>query len=168
LVTVAIELFGEDRFVRAFNRIASDEDLSVPLASIYEDFTAMNNRTFIGAGYPKHWVALSAKYEAWKRANYPNSPIMVLRGDLKASLASEGGPGMGEGAIREIHPQDAYFGTSIRYAAAHQWGYPPHNLPQRKVVQITDPDKVRWGQIIQRWYVRKLKAATVEGGATPA
>lgn len=152
MVTIEISMLGEDKFIRAFNRIGEDvRDFSEPFAEIYTDFVATEGRNFDAEGLPEQFRPLSPRYAEWKMKHFGILPIMVLRGRLRASLAGLGGASMGFGAIRDIHPMDAYFGTSVPYAHRHQYS-------GREVVQIQDEDKRRWVRIVQQWALTKIRS----------
>ena len=162
MVTVTIETLGAERFVRAFNRIASDmTDFREPFADIYDNFCGIEERSFKAQGLPDRWVPLSPRYAAWKRKHYPGKKILERTGALKAAMT-----GSGPGAVRVIGHRSAEFGTDIPYARYHQSG--TRYMPRRKVVQLTDAMKVGWGRIIHQWAVatmkRELDAARASAG----
>jgi hypothetical protein len=153
MVTLTITSIGEDRFIRAFNRIGSEvRDFSEPFGEIYTDFVELEGRNFDAEGTPNAFRALTPKYAEWKLKHFGVLPIMVLRGTLRASLAGLGGSAMGEGAVREIHPMDAYFGTTVPYARKHQYS-------GREIVQLSEEDKKRWAMIVQRWALVLMRSA---------
>lgn len=144
MVTVGIQTIGEQRFIRGFSRVSIDiKDMKEPFGIIYEDFKIREQRIFKAQGKPEAWESLSDIYGMWKAINHPGLPIMVLTGALKKALTK------GEGtAIKDIKKQSARFGTSLPYAHRHQEGI---DMPQRKIIQLTEIIKKAWSKIIHRW-----------------
>ena len=75
------------------------------------------------------WVPLSPRYAAWKRAHYPGKPLMRLRDRLYKSLTTKSAD-----HVDRRGPSFFEWGTKVPYARAHHWGWPPTNLPVRKVI----------------------------------
>jgi phage gpG-like protein len=82
------------------------------------------------------WPRLSDGYAKWKTKNYPGEPMMSLTGNLRRSLTDRFGPN----AVYEDEPQSLVLGTTVPYAAAHHYGYPPRNLPARPIIGVRDTD----------------------------
>ncbi len=155
MVVISIEMVGEERFIRGMNSyVQAVSDFREVFARIAEDFYQIEERNFSRQGYPAGFQELSYAYDLWKSEHYPGTPIMQLTGRLKDSLTGENQEAS-QDTIREIHPQEAEFGTLVPYAHRHQMG--TGGMPQRKVVQLTEEDKVRWGRIIQGWAYELLR-----------
>lgn len=61
---------------------------------------------------------------------------LVDRGILMASTtAAEGG---GRGSVNVLLPDQLIFGTNLEYAAVHNYGFAPRNIPQRQFAGIND------------------------------
>lgn len=78
----------------------------------------------LGGRFGPGWPPLAASTRARKRG----PQMMVESGALRASLTSR----FGRGAVRKVTPFGVTFGTTIPYAAAHQYG--TYSLPVRQVV----------------------------------
>lgn len=105
------------------------------------------------------WAALTPIYAQWKYKVYPGAPILTATGTLRNSLAW-GGAGLGPGGIFEATPHYVRFGTSVPYAAAHQYGSPKRNLPARTF--LIKPDPQVFGPLLKQWL---LTASGWKGGA---
>lgn len=104
------------------------------------------------------WTMLSPAYAKWKYKHYPGQPILTRDGRLRDSLAW-GGNTLGPEGVWVATKHYAQFGTSVPYAAAHQYGVPKRNLPARPF--LIKPDPAFWGPLLKQWVV---KAAGYEGG----
>jgi phage gpG-like protein len=77
------------------------------------------------------WEPLNPRYAAWKRRHYGEQPILQLTGALYRSLTDEQDPAH----VYRTGPAFMETGSSLRYARAHQWGYPPGHLPARPIIR---------------------------------
>jgi phage gpG-like protein len=166
LVVITIETLGDERFIRAFNRVGEEvKDFSEPFETIYQDFAALEERRFLAQGWPPaHWAPLSPEYAAWKQRHFPGRPILVLSGRMRAAFGNVDGSSFD--ALKEIFETHATFGTVLPYPIYHQTG--TSKMPARRPVHLEEEDKRRWALIIQRWAIAKLREATAEGGAAGA
>ncbi|RWT31778.1 phage virion morphogenesis protein [Aeromonas caviae] len=104
-------------------------DLSEPLADIGEGLLLSHRDRWDAQesleGEP--WAPLSEKY----RARKPRHADEVLRldDDLRDTLDYQ------------VDPQTLYFGTPMVYGAAHQFGRPEINLPERRALGLSEGDK---------------------------
>lgn len=123
-----------------------------------------------GSSTGARWAPLSERYGAWKAAQYPGRPILVLTGALRAALVD----GRGPGAIEKIGPRRMEIGVDsgvLPYAQAHQTGI-PGRLPARPPIRFDgDPrNKSSLGfavaQAFQRQIVDARKRA-LSGATTP-
>jgi len=76
------------------------------------------------------WPPLSTKYAKWKARRAPGAPLLVLTGQLRASLTRKDAPG----AIRIIDQKGLIFGTGVSVGKwnlyqIHSEGLPP--VPRR-------------------------------------
>lgn len=156
MITITIETIGDERFVRAFDRIASDiKDMRGAFELIWEDFVEIEQRIFDNSG--PGWVPLSPAYAAWKEKHYPGEPLMRLTHRLVNSLTGVD-QADSQDTVKDIRALEATFGTRVPHALAHQRGV-PGRLPQRKVVSLAETDKRRWSLIIHRWVVNEMREA---------
>lgn len=149
MVIAGIKTIGDERYIRAFNRIGSEvRDFSVPFSFIHEDFKQTEKQIFENEGLPEGFLPLtSRRYRLWKEKYFPGRKIMQLTGRLKESLTDTSAD-----TVSEITGTTAVFGTNVAYAHRHQMG--TFGMPTRKIVQITDEVKRRWDKIIHRWVMR--------------
>lgn len=69
-------------------------------------------------------------YKAWrKKKGKTDSKILHFDGNLRKSISSK------------ITREELIIGTPMEYAAAHNFGYAPHNLPQREFMRISEETK---------------------------
>lgn len=75
----------------------------------------------------KEW---SDGYKAWrKKKGKTDSKILHFDGNLRKSMSSK------------ITREELIIGTPKEYAAAHNFGYAPRNLPQREFMRISEEVK---------------------------
>ena len=150
MVTIKIETIGEERFIRGFNRIPGDmADMRPAFQDISLDFYGREKQIFSREGDPKRFEKLTnEKYKAWKRKHYPGKKIMELTGRLRKSLIAEG-QAVARDTVKIMKKKEAEFGTQVPYAHRHQMG--TVGMPKRMIVQLTEPDKIRWARIIHEW-----------------
>ncbi len=100
------------------------------------------------------WVALSPDYAAWKERHYPGQPIMRLTDRLYGSLTEK----TDQDHVFRSGPSFAEYGTRVRYARAHQYGYRPRNLPVRKVIpRLTSEDGEALVDAILAYLFQKMR-----------
>lgn len=104
-------------------------DLSEPLADIGEGLLLSHRDRWDAQESPEGepWAQLSEKYRARKPRHADE--ILRLNDDLRDTLDYQ------------VDPQALYFGTPMVYGAAHQFGRPEINLPERRVLGLSDGDK---------------------------
>ncbi|HDO1314636.1 phage virion morphogenesis protein [Aeromonas veronii] len=104
-------------------------DLSEPLADIGEGLMLSHRDRWDAQENPEGepWAPLSEKYRARKPRHADE--ILRLNDDLRDTLDYQ------------VDPQALYFGTPMVYGAAHQFGRPEINLPERRVLGLSEGDK---------------------------
>ncbi|MGL6361633.1 phage virion morphogenesis protein [Aeromonas veronii] len=104
-------------------------DLSEPLADIGEGLQLSHRDRWDAQENPEGepWAPLSEKYRARKPRHVDE--ILRLNDDLRDTLDYQ------------VDPQTLYFGTPMVYGAAHQFGRPEINLPERRVLGLSEGDK---------------------------
>lgn len=88
-----------------------------------------------------------------KRGSH-STKILIDHGTLVGSLTSSGA----EGSVVDTRPDELFVGTNLHYAQYHQtgprqirvFGRGSATLPERKLVEVTEYDALRWGAIVQR------------------
>ena len=104
-------------------------DLSEPLADIGEGLLLSHRDRWDAQENPEGepWAPLSEKYRARKPRHADE--ILRLNDDLRDTLDYQ------------VDPQALYFGTPMVYGAAHQFGRPEINLPERRALGLSEGDK---------------------------
>jgi phage gpG-like protein len=154
MLTVTFTILGDLVFARGLTRYADKiKDYSPVLGQIRTDFHRIEAEQFdsLGARGGDAWKPLSKRYAAWKEKHFPMRPIMRLTGNLWAQLA------IGTGMHTEIEPLMLKMESTLDYAGMHQQGSPKTNLPARKLVSLTDGDKLGWVKMIQDYAYDKAK-----------
>jgi phage gpG-like protein len=113
---VSIKVSGDAQLERAFNLMSSRiEDWRPIWPDIgviwYIASAAYYSTEGLGA-----WPQLSDGYKRWKEKHHPGRQILVLTGDLKASVTSK----TAAGAVYRAGAKQLSIGTSIWYAKYHQ------------------------------------------------
>ncbi|HAT05390.1 MAG TPA: phage virion morphogenesis protein [Aeromonas salmonicida] len=104
-------------------------DLSEPLADIGERLQLSHRDRWDAQESPEgeSWAPLSEKYRARKPRHADE--VLRLNDDLRDTLNYQ------------AEPQTLYFGTPMVYGAAHQFGRPEINLPERPYLGLSEEDK---------------------------
>ncbi|QSR73272.1 phage virion morphogenesis protein [Aeromonas jandaei] len=104
-------------------------DLSEPLADIGEGLLLSHRDRWDAQESPEGepWAPLSEKYRARKPRHADE--ILRLNDDLRDTLDYQ------------VDPHTLYFGTPMVYGAAHQFGRPEINLPERRALGLSEGDK---------------------------
>ncbi|HHO2162128.1 phage virion morphogenesis protein [Aeromonas hydrophila] len=104
-------------------------DLSEPLADIGEGLLLSHRDRWDAQESPEGepWAPLSEKYRARKPRHADE--VLRLNDDLRDTLDYQ------------VDPQALYFGTPMVYGAAHQFGRPEINLPERRALGLSEGDK---------------------------
>ena len=150
---IKYKLVGMARVKNALKKIQRrTSDLRPVWAAIRDEFFKIEDKRFESSNKGR-WRPLSPNYAKWKQANYPGKPIMVLTGDLKASLTS-----MSKGTIYKPTRRSVSLGTSIKYALAQHFGTKERGggrgqsrLPPRPLIGILKSDANRMKTIIKRY-----------------
>jgi phage gpG-like protein len=149
MVTVRLETLGTRDLIQSLSRIGQQiNNFSEPFRSIAQSFWKINEANLQAEGKPERFKQLTYKYQKWKHKAYPGKKIMQLTGRLYDSLTAHNQTET-QDTIAIITPKYAELGTNTPYANAHQEGV--GNLPERKVVQITEKHEMAWARIIQIW-----------------
>lgn len=99
-----------------------------------------------GARASGGWAPLAPATVAEKARRGLDRRILHATGALRASLTRHS-----DDAIRESHPNEMRFGTTVPYAVFHQRG---RGVPQRRSVELTETDRhAIFVQTVQRFLV---------------
>jgi phage gpG-like protein len=100
------------------------------------------------------WARLSKNYFVWKEKHYPNAPILVRDGTLRASVRWHGT--LGPGGIFTAMPGYVIAGTSVPYAQYHQTG--TKHMPQREF--MPPPDPAVFAPLMKQWILKTSKTGS--------
>tara|TARA_Y100001951_G_scaffold104301_1_gene115496 strand:- start:4506 stop:5006 length:501 start_codon:yes stop_codon:yes gene_type:complete len=116
---------------------------------IKEIFAKENNKAFNSKGRSigEKWKPLSLGYKAWKSKRFPNRPLLVLRGNLKASLTKTNSRLM---IFNNRGGKKLILGTRVPYANAQNYGSRRRNLPKRRFVKITQKTADAWANEMRK------------------
>jgi len=147
-VNMEFEVDGEKQLSRFFEH-ASDEipDFTGTFLDWAEDFRRTQHSVFVNEGAFEgrgRWEELSPDYREWKELHYPGRTILQRTDRLWNSLTGEGHTDH----IFEYDESEFKIGTAVPYATFHQDGTP--NMPQRKIIELTQPQRKRWVQICRK------------------
>lgn len=149
-----------DNFQPALTKVLGNPGSSEPWTlrggtkfSFENEISPINNKKF---------KELTRPYNAWKDKNFSSDlPILHLTGQLYESLVYTTGY-----SIAQILPKKLIFGTSIPYAAVHNYGSTKKNIPSRQFLGFRKNQKERIELEIRRFAVDAWKRrTTIEGGA---
>jgi len=146
---LSFELAGSEKIIAELDDVLKKvEDFSPVWELIASDFYSVMGNKFATGGGSKPWEPLSAKYAEWKARTHPGKPLMVLEGNLRASLT---GPNS-SGSIKKVAPKQLTLGTSVKnksgyhYPYAHQYGL--GNNKVRELIDISDDTVARWKALV--------------------
>ena len=108
-----------------------------------------NNKAFNSKGRSigENWPPLSLSYKSWKNAHFPNRPLLVLRGNLKASMTKTTSRLM---IFSNKGGKQLILGSRVPYANAQNYGYKKRRLPMRKFVKITKKTADAWANEMRK------------------
>lgn len=150
------EIFGEEVFNRAFNRIDSLSDLRPLWPEVIREFYLIESEQFASegaAGASGRWAPLSDVYAKYKQVAHPDKPILRADDDLFESLTNP----EAAGAILRPEQDGLTIGTSVPYATAHQRG--TRKMPARPPISFSEVQKRRLQKSIQSGLVRFIREA---------
>lgn len=131
MLNVNITLNGDRRVL--LNRL---NNLKPAFKNIGEHLTRTTDRRFeLEGGSPK-WTPLKPKTIAEKRRNRRRAKILQRTGTMRVTLRYF------------VTAKGLMFGSSMVYAATHQYGDDRRNIPARPFLQITDEDRRAISEII--------------------
>ena len=157
LVKIRFEIANEVQFSRAFETAGEQlKDLSKPFGLMADDFYQTMVNVFEAEGAFEErtkWQDLSPAYARWKERHYPGRKILELTGRMKDSLINRS---MSD-SVLEITPSEMSVGTRVPYAIFHQTGTP--KMPMRKIIELTEAQKLRWVHIAHRFLFDTMNEA---------
>ncbi len=154
MLVVTFTMLGDVVLARGISRYGDAvRDFSPVWDQIRNDFHRIESEQFDSqgsrAGHP--WAPLSPTYEAWKAKHFPGRSILQLTGQMWGEFA------VGVGMQTTIEPMRLTMTPSMQRAVYHQQG--TRTMPQRKVVDLTEEDKMGWMKMIHNYVYDKAKEA---------
>ena len=152
-----ISVRGADKVERSFDVLGrAVEDFRPLWELLVPELQDMAGAEFKGLGLASGgWAELTPDYAAYKSKVRPGMPLLVFDGDLRSSVTEKGAGG----GIIELKPDTLTFGTKLDHAAAHQYGYPPRNLPARPFLVVPDDRLEKWQDLARRWLDDEIEEA---------
>mgnify|MGYP000943539208 CR=1 FL=1 len=145
----SFEYDGVTQLNRSLSRLGDDvTDFRPVWEDIDELLRAITEEQFDTEGQGE-WEPLSPTYAAWKAVHYPGKSMLRREDRLIDSLTRETGD-----SVREFEALQMKWGTKVPYAQYHQQG---RGVPQRRVVDLTEDDKLAIMKELQRFVVAKAR-----------
>ena len=154
MLVVTFTMLGDVVLARGISRYGDAvRDFSPVWDQIRNDFHRIEGEQFAteGARSGSPWAPLSPTYEAWKQKHFPGRPILQLTGMMWGEF------GVGVGMQTTIEPMKLTMTPSMQRAIYHQQG--TRTMPRRKVVDLTEEDKMGWMKMIHNYVYDKAKEA---------
>lgn len=139
------DIAGEDQYHRAFSAFGRDvANLREPLTRIRDLLIDSTGRNFQSeGGGAGGWAPLNPSYDAWKQANYPGRPMLVLTGAMRGAFLDK------RQSTLELTDRKLVWGVDTQRdedgnliadrAFTHQRG--EGHMPRRKIVALTFQDR---------------------------
>lgn len=160
MVELNFRVEGEVQLSRKFIKIAdSFSDFREPFARMSSDYYAGEQETFANEGAfegKPRWADLKGKYKKWRETH--GGKILVLTGALRSAATRPDA----EGSVFNIENTRLEIGIDLpvngwNLAALHQFGT-RNNMPARKVVYLSQNQKLRWVRIFRDWVDQQLSS----------
>jgi len=115
---------------------------------VFEEFSQYHRRSiernFDAEGRPQRWARLTeGTIRDRIRQGYGRGPILQRSGRLMRGFRFDWGP-------RSYRVTNVAQSHGYRYFQAHQYGYPPNNLPRRAMLVLLQQDKAQFTRIARR------------------
>lgn len=153
-LTFDIRIFGANPFARTIERTGKyASDLRPVWHLIEENILDINSQQMITEGrrgLAGAWTPMADSTRAYKASHGFLMPLLQRSGDLYDAVAAFSSPN------RNVYKGAQSLGFIVtgepgRIGAIHQKGAPSVGLPQRKVIDWTEADKVQFIKDIQRY-----------------
>jgi len=154
MLTVTFTMLGDVVLARAINRYADVvKDFRPVWKQVKADFVRIETEQFDSQGGRSGaaWAPLSLNYAAWKAKYFPGQTTLKLTGLMFSQMTS--------GLQTTSLPMKLVMGPTVNYAGIHQQGSPATRLPARKLVALTEDDKMGWMKMIHNYVYDKAKEA---------
>ncbi len=153
-LVLRIDIMGEEVVARALSRFGEGvKDFRPAWEQIHISFVLIEEQQFAteGSRGGAPWPPLKPSYAAWKEKYFPGMPILQLTQTMWGQFA------VGTGMLVDIAPMYMRLTPTIAYPKYHQTG--TYKMPARKVVQLTEDDKMAWMNILHNYVYDKAKEA---------
>jgi len=143
---------GLDKAKRQMSELKAEAKKTKPLfdkAIIILEQSQM--KTFRMEGRPR--------WKKSKRASEQGGQTLQDIGRLRQSVTASSSPS----AIREFSGQTLKFGTKLIYAASHQYGYPPKNIPKRPFLGVYAEDIKKLEQVFEQDLTSRFRMVVTRG-----
>lgn len=144
-----LEVFGDVQVDRELLRFTGRlTDASPAFAQLADDFNRIEREQFkTEGGRSSKWVPIKAATRRAKIKRGLDPRILHATHRLRDSLTKPSGPDV----VRKIRPDSLEVGSTVPYGVFHQRG--TRTLPRRPPVDLTEGDRRRWVQVLQRFLV---------------
>jgi hypothetical protein len=156
VLVVTFTMLGEVVLARELSRFGdSVRDFRPVWSEIKADFHRIEAEQFDsqGARSGNPWAPLSPNYAAWKAKVAPGQPTLRLSNQMWSQFA------LGKGMYASLEPMRMELSPLTQYPTFHQRGSPKTHLPQRKVIDLTEDDRMRWMKMIHEYVYTKAREA---------
>lgn len=139
------DVLGDTQVSRAFEALASEvEDMSDPFREIGRSLISDVHNQFAtegGQGANGRWKPLNPDYEAWKRQQVGEQPILVFTGRLRSAMIDQ--------SSVSVSPRRMVYEPNVPdYGIKHQVG---DGVPQRKMIDLPETTKRDWERVFSTW-----------------
>lgn len=146
LQKISFSVAGEKQYSRAFEVMAHEvTDMSEPLNAIGRSIISHVHQQFAsegGAGSYGKWKPLNPDYEAWKRQQVGDQPILVFTGQSRAAMIDPG-------AV-QVSPRRMVYAPDVEsFMGDHQEG--TNGMPRRRIVDLPTNLRRRFDRIFVEW-----------------
>jgi phage gpG-like protein len=146
---IRFDVSGDVQVSRRLDRMQQKaKDLSSAFEKMHDSFLSIERKQFDtqGASGSGGWAPIKAKTLAFKASRQLDPRILHMKLRMRKSLTNKTSPDH----VAKITPHEAFFGTSVPYAAVHQNPKPSNPMPRRRVVELTESQRRAWARIIQK------------------
>ena len=153
MIGISFDLRGANEAIRTLRQVGLNVRDFRPA---WKEFTPIlveqNKQIFEAEGPPgAPWAELTPRYKAKKaHSKYAAKPKLQLGGTLYRSMTTK----HGKNAVRVSKQHFFAFGTSVHYAASHNYGYAARNLVARPFIGMLENTMLQLGLILVRHMIK--------------
>jgi len=161
-VQIIFQVEGEENLIRNFSNVRKGlDDFSKAFRAAQKAFFEIEKNNYQSdnaTGKSGRWQPLSPKYEARKISKLGFLGFVSLERLTDATYKSL--TGESEHTVTVINKLDAAFGTNTPQAKAQHFGYAPRNLPARPLIDLSDGQLKRIGDVMQKEILGDVRTDT--------